>query len=227
MKIGIFGTGSVGRALAGKLNEIGQAVMIGTRDVEQTLKRSEPGPYGSPPFSAWQAQHPGVRLGTFAEAAAFGEVLVNATSGFASLDALTAAGAERMNGKVLMDIANPLDFSRGMPPSLFVSNTDSLAEQIQRAFPQVKVIKTLNTMTAAVMVNPASVAGGDHHVFVCGNDAAAKAAVSGYLQSWFGWREVIDLGNITAARGLEMLLPVWLSLMGALQTPMFNFKVAR
>ncbi len=122
----------------------------------------------------WHAAHRGIDVATFADAAAGADLVVNATNGAGSLEALTAAGAENLAGKVLMDIANPLDFSHGFPPSLNPVNTDSLGEQIQRAFPEARVVKTLNTMTASVMVDPASVAGGDHSVFVSGNDAAAK-----------------------------------------------------
>lgn len=127
----------------------------------------------------------------------------------------------------MLDVANPLDFSRGMPPTLTVCNTDSLAEQLQAAFPRLRVVKTLNTTNAMVMVNPGTVAGGDHSLFVCGNDAQAKASVTGWLGEWFGWRDVIDLGDVTAARGAEMILPIWIRLWGALGTPMFNFKIAR
>jgi hypothetical protein len=191
------------------------------------LARTQPDVYGNPPFSVWHKQNPKVQLGSFAEAAAFGEIIVNATAGGASLDALKAASAANLNGKILMDIANPLDFSKGMPPALSVSNTDSLGEQIQRVFPGVKVVKTLNTMNALVMVNPRQVAAGDHHVFVSGNDADAKAQVIHLLRNGFGWKQVIDLGDITTARGAEMLLPIWVRLFGVLQTPMFNFKVVR
>jgi predicted dinucleotide-binding enzyme len=225
MKIGIMGTGIVGQTIGAKLAELGHEVMIGTRDVAQTLARTEPGIYGNPPFSVWQEQNPKVTLGTFAEAAAHGELIINATAGGASLAALDAAGAANLNGKILMDIANALDASHGMPPSLSVSNTDSLGEQIQRAFPHVKVVKTLNTINAFVMVNPRQLADGDHHVFVSGNDADAKAQVTNLLKSWFGWKHVLDLGDITTARGVEMYLPLWLRLFGAVQTPMLNVKV--
>jgi predicted dinucleotide-binding enzyme len=179
------------------------------------------------PFRAWMGANPTVRLGTFAEAARFGEALINATSGSAALPALEAAGAEALGDKVMLDVANPLDFSHGMPPTLTVCNTDSLGEQLQRAFPRLRVVKTLNTTNVRVMVDPAAVAGGDHTLFVCGNEAEAKASVARWLGDWFGWRDVIDPGDITTARGTEMLLPVWLRLWGALGTPMFNFKVAR
>jgi predicted dinucleotide-binding enzyme len=167
------------------------------------------------------------RIASVADAAAHGEIVINATNGAGSLDALTLAGARNLDGKILIDVANPLDFSRGLPPSLTVCNTDSLGEQIQRAFPNAKVVKTLNTTNAQVMVNPAQVGGGDHDLFICGNDAAAKARVIELLKQWFGWRTVIDLGDIATARGAEMLLPIWVRLMGALGTPFFNFKIVR
>jgi 8-hydroxy-5-deazaflavin:NADPH oxidoreductase len=130
--------------------------------------------------------------------------VVNATSGAGSLDALRQAGGANLEGKVLVDVANPLDFSRGMPPTFSVANTDSLGEQIQRAFPGVRVVKSLSTITAALMVDPGQVAGGDHHVFVSGDDPDAKAQVMRLLTDGFGWRQVIDLGDITSARAAEM-----------------------
>jgi predicted dinucleotide-binding enzyme len=226
MRIGILGTGMVGQALAAKLAELGHEVVVGTRDPAATLARDEPDGYGNPPFRVWHQQHPDVKLGSFADAAGHGELVVNATAGATSLDALRLAGEANLNGKVLVDIANALDFSRGMPPSLLVANTDSLGERIQRAFPDVKVVKALNTMNALVMVNPGQLAGGGHTVFVCGDDPEAKALVTGMLRE-FGWRDVLDLGDLTAARATEMVLPIWLRLMGALQTPMFNLKVVR
>jgi predicted dinucleotide-binding enzyme len=167
-----------------------------------------------------------VELGTFGEAAAHGEMVVNATAGALSLEALKQAGEENLNGKILIDISNPLDFSKGMPPTLSVSNTDSLGEQIQRRFPEARVVKTLHTMNAYLMVDPTQLAGADHTVFVCGDDAEAKATVTELLRG-FGWTDIIDLGDITTARGTEMLLPVWLRLFGALQKPIFNFKIVR
>jgi hypothetical protein len=227
MQIGIFGTGIVGQTIAGALAAKGHAVMIGTRDPAATLGRDTGNVFDKTPFRDWQKANPAVKLGTFAEAARFGEVLVNATSGGGALPALQAAGADALGDKVLLDVANPLDFSKGFPPSLTVCNTDSLGEQIQRAFPRLRVVKTLNTTNTLVMVNPAAVGGGDHSMFVCGNDADAKARVTRWLGEWFGWRDVIDLGDITNARGTEMLLPIWVRLMGALGTPMFNFKIVR
>lgn len=227
MQIGIFGTGIVGQTLAAALAAKGHAVMIGTRDPAATMGREGGNAFNPTPFREWLIANATVRLGTFGNAAEFGEALINATSGGAGLGALEAAGADALGDKVLLDVANPLDFSRGMPPTLSVCNTDSLGEQLQRAFPRLRVVKTLNTTNALVMVDPQAVAGGDHAMFVAGNDAEARASVARWLGEWFGWRDVIDLGDITGARGMEMLLPVWLRLWGAVGTPMFNFKIAR
>ena len=226
MKIAVFGTGVVGRTMAARLSELGHDVMLGTRNVAASKARTELDRYGNPPLSVWLEQHQGVRLGTFAEAGAYGELAVNATNGAASLDVLKLGGEANLAGKILIDIANPLDFSQGFPPSLFVCNTDSLGEQIQRAFPNTKVVKAFNTMTAAVMVNPALVPG-DHTVFMSGNDEEAKVKVNALMQS-FGWKEenIIDMGDITTARGTEQLLPIWVRLYGKLQNPLFNFYVA-
>ena len=224
MKIGIFGTGIVGQTLADALAAKGHDVMIGTRDPQATLQRSST---RGPAFRDWHASHQAVKLGTFAEAARFGDALINATSGSGALPALEGAGAEALREKILLDLSNPLDFSKGFPPTLTVSNTDSLGEVLQRAFPRVRLVKTLNTTTAALMVNPAAVGGGDHTMFVAGNDAEAKAKVKGWLEEWFGWRDVIDLGDMTNARGMEMLLPLWTRLYGTLGSPMFNFRIVR
>ena len=226
MRFGILGTGVVGKTIAARLADLGHEVMVGTREPAETLSRTEPDRYGNPPFSAWQEEHPEVQLGTFAEAAAHGEMVVNATAGAVSLEVLEQAGEENLGGKILMDLANPLDFSQGMPPTLLVSNTDSLGEQIQRRFPEAKVVKTLHTMNAHLMVDPAQLAATDHTVFVGGDDAEAKAEVSELLRS-FGWTDIIDLGDITTSRGTEMLLPIWVRLIGLLQKPIFNFKIVR
>jgi len=227
MNIGVLGTGGVGQTIALKLSQIGHAVMIGTRDVEKTLANTQPDGYGNPPFSAWVKANPNIKLGSFAESAQFGEVIINATAGHSTITALEAAGEANLSGKIIIDISKPLDFSKGMPPSLFVSNTDSLAEQIQARFPSAKVVKTLNTLTSALMVNPSALADGDHHIFVSGNDADAKEVVIEYLKTWFGWKNIINLGDITTARGTEMLLPVWVRLWGVLGTGMFNFKIVQ
>lgn len=226
MQISVFGTGMVGRAIAARLTQEGHDVVIGTRDPEATLARTEPGGQGLPPFSAWHAEHSGIDVATFADAARDAELIVNATSGPGAMPALQAAGAANLAGKVVLDIANPLDFSNGFPPTLFVKDTDSLAEQLQRAFPEARLVKALNTTNVTVMVDPASVGGGDHTMFLSGDDPAAKATVRTLLES-FGWQDIIDLGDLSTARGTEMLLPIWLRLLNALGTPAFNFKVVR
>ncbi len=199
MKIGVLGTGVVGTTLATKLRELDHEVLIGSRSASEDAV-------------------------PFADAAAHGEVVFNCTSGMVSLEALGLAGAENLSGKVLVDVSNPLDFSKGRPPTLAICNDDSVGEQIQRAFPETKVVKALNTMNAAIMVDPASIPG-EHDVFMCGNDEGAKAQVSELLQS-FGWpaERIVDLGGIGSARGQEMYLPLWLGLMGAFG-PGFNIKV--
>jgi len=199
MRIGVLGTGVVGTTIAAKLRELSHDVLIGSRSASDDAL-------------------------PFANAAAHGELVFNCTSGVASLEALGAAGEENLSGKVLVDVANPLDFSQGMPPRLSVCNDDSLGEQIQRAFPTAKVVKALNTMNAAIMVDPARVPGA-HDVFVCGNEDDAKTQVAELLQS-FGWpaERIVDLGDITAARGQEMYLPLWLRLMGAVGQPNFNIR---
>lgn len=214
MRIGILGTGVVGQTLGTRLVQLGHDVKLGSRSATNE-KAAE--------WVASAGEH--ATQGTFADAAVFGELVFNCTGGMVSLDALNQAGRDNLKGKVLVDVSNPLDFSRGFPPTLSVCNTDSMGEQIQRAFPEAKVVKALNTMTAGVMLNPAAVPG-DHEVFLCGNDADAKTRVTELLRS-FGWRRVLDLGDITGSRGMEMILPIWLRLMGTLKTPMFNFNIAR
>lgn len=214
MRLGILGTGIVGQTLGTKLVSIGNDVKLGGRSA--TNEKA----------AGWvKATGRGASQGSFADAAVFGEVLFNCTSGKVSLDALRQAGAKNLDGKVLVDVANPLDFSKGMPPTLAVCNDDSLGEQIQREFPKARVVKSLNTMSASVMVDPKMVPG-DHAIFVCGNDAAAKSQVADILKK-FGWKTVIDLGDITGARGTEMILPIWVRLMGTFKSPLFNFIVSR
>lgn len=225
MKIAVLGTGMVGQAIAGRFAELGHEVTVGTRDVEATLAKTAPDRMGNPGFGIWIGTRPDVRLATFAEAASGAELLVNATNGSVSIDALRAVDDADLAGKILIDIANPLDYSQGFPPTLFVKDTDSLGEQIQAAFPELKVVKALNTLTAPLMANPAQLPS-EHSVFVAGNDADAKRTVGDILTS-FGHTDVIDVGDITSARGTEMYLPLWLRLMGALNTPYFNVKVVR
>jgi predicted dinucleotide-binding enzyme len=226
MQIGVLGTGVVGRTLAEGLARIGNEVTIGTRDVDALLARDEPDQMGTPPFSAWHAEHQGIGLGTFAETGAAAELLVNATHGSASVEALTAAGADAVEGRIVIDVSNPLDFSHGFPPSLWVTNTDSLGEQIQRAFPAARVVKAWNMMTAALMTNPTALAGGDHTFVLCGDDADAKERVSEFLRA-LGWADIVDLGDITNARAMEAYLIMWTRMFGALDRPMYNIKVVR
>ncbi|MDP2313964.1 MAG: NAD(P)-binding domain-containing protein [Pseudomonadota bacterium] len=227
MNIAVLGTGIVAQTLASALATRGHAVAIGTRDPAATLARTAKGSFGQPGMSEWAAAHPAVRVATFADAAAGAEVVVNATSGSASLAALTAAGAANLDGKIVLDISNPLDFSKGFPPSLSVANTDSLGEQIQRAFPGARVVKTLNTVSAHLMVDPNQLADGAHDMFVCGDDPGAREQVAGWLQAWFGWTHIVDLGDITNARGTEAYLLLWTRLYGRLGTATFNVHVVR
>jgi predicted dinucleotide-binding enzyme len=214
MRIGVLGTGMVGSTIGTKLVGLGHEVMMGSREA------------GGEKAQAWVGEAgAGASEGTFADAAAFGELVFNCTAGIHSLAALEAAGPTNLAGKVLVDVANPLDFSQGFPPSLAVSNTDSIGEQIQRALPESRVVKALNTMNCSVMVDP-GVVRGSHAVFVCGEDAAAKDQVAELLGT-FGWprERILDLGGIRSARGMEMYLPLWLELMGALGTGTFNIGV--
>lgn len=213
MKMGILGSGTVAQTIGTKLLEKGHEVMLGTRELNK--------------LNDWLSKvGKQASVGTFAETAAFAEMIFNCTAGTGSIEALSAAGGRNLIGKILVDISNPLDFSKGMPPTLTICNDDSLAEEIQRTFPDAKVVKTLNTMTAAVMVNP-GILSEESAVFVSGNDADAKASVTELLKNDFGWKSVIDLGDISTARGTEMVLALWIRLMGALQTPLFNYKIVK
>lgn len=226
MTIAVFGTGIVGQVIASRLTGLGHSLVIGTRDISKTMARTEKDMYGNPPFSQWLEKNKrNIKLGTYAEAASSSEIIFNCTLGNGSVDALRMAGEENLKGKIIVDISNPLDFSKGMPPTLNPGNTDSLGELLQRTFPEAKVVKTLNTMNCFLMVNPAALQE-EHHVFLSGNDSSAKSAVKEILRS-FGWKDssMIDLGDITTARGTEQLLPIWIRLYGVLKNPMFNFKI--
>jgi predicted dinucleotide-binding enzyme len=202
----------VAQALSARLAELGHDVVIGTRDAGK--------------LKGWQSSNQRVKIGSFAETAAHGEMVFNATNGAASLQALTMAGPENLRGKILVDVSNPLDFSNGFPPSLFVCGTDSLAEQIQRAFPHTKVVKALNTVTARLMVYPQEVAGGDHQVFISANDMDAKMQVVDLLRA-FGWTNIFDLGDLSTARGTEAYMLLWVRLFGAMNTGMVNIKIMK
>ncbi|GIM69395.1 oxidoreductase [Planomonospora venezuelensis] len=211
MQVAVLGTGMVGRTIAPRLAELGHGVRLGTRDPSATRARD-----------GW-TDLPGVPLMTFAEATAGADLVVHAGNGAAALDLLTQAGD--LAGAVLLDVSNPLDFSAGFPPTLAVKDTDSLAEQLQRAFPDTRVVKSLNTLTAELMVHPDRLPE-PTSVFVSGDDEDAKRLVTGLLTE-LGHRDVIDLGGIETARGAEMWLPLWLRLMGALGTADFNLKIVR
>jgi 8-hydroxy-5-deazaflavin:NADPH oxidoreductase len=224
MKIGILGGGGVAQTLASKLISQGHDVVIGLRAVtpEDLAKPRQM----ALPLQDW-TNTSGGRVVTLTEAAAHGEVLINAITGQGSIRGLTAAGAAHLDGKVLIDVANPLDFSQGMPPFLMAqfSGPTSLAEQIQATFPGVRVVKAFNTITAAVMVDP-SLIKGPHDLFIAGNDAAAKAQVSEIARS-FGWAHIVDLGDIVGARGTEALLQIWVRLWTTSGSAMHNMHVAR
>ncbi|MBL0047937.1 MAG: NAD(P)-binding domain-containing protein [Bacteroidetes bacterium] len=213
-KIGILGTGTVGKTIGSALIKLGYEVKMGSRTADNASAKE---------FA--EANGPNAFHGTFAEAAQFSSIIMNCTMGMASLQALELAGKENLKGKTLIDISNPLDFSKGMPPSLSVCNTDSLGEQIQRAFPDLNVVKTLNIVNCEIMVNPAKT-GGVPTMFVCANNATAKNETISLLTE-FGWNDIIDLGDITNARGMEMLLPIWVRTYVATKNGYFGFKVIR
>jgi hypothetical protein len=214
MKIAVFGTGDVGQAIASKLVSLGHEVKLGSRTANNEKAQ------------AWVAKSgPRASTGTYADAAKFGELVFNCTLGAGTIEALKMAGEGALDGKIVVDLSNPLDFTKGMPPSLFISNTDSLGEAVQRTFPKAKVVKTLNTMWNGLMVNPRMLP--ESHVnYVCGNDAGAKAQVKNLLKT-FGWQdeELLDLGDITCARGTEQILPLWVRVYGATKNGAFNFKI--
>ena len=218
MRIAVLGTGVVGRTLTAGFHDLGHDVVMGTRDPASTLARDDEA------LSRWRAEHDAVGLLTFADAASGSDLVVNATSGAATLDVLDQAG-EALDGRVLLDVSNPLDFSRGFPPTLFVADTDSLAEQAQAAHPRARVVKALNTMTADLMVRPGLLPEGTT-VFVSGDDPDAKEVVTGLLHS-LGHTDVLDLGGLATARGTVMYLALGVRAMGALGTPLFNIRVVR
>jgi 8-hydroxy-5-deazaflavin:NADPH oxidoreductase len=228
MNIAILGTGMVGQTLASALASQGHQIMIGTRDVATSAASTEPNAYGMPAFGVWHKDHLDVKVGTFAEAAAFGEIVINASNGTSSLETLRQAKCEDIGSTILIDVANDLDFSQGMPPKSKIVDAPGagLAERIQAAFPKLRVVKTLNTMNAFVMVNPGLVAGGESTVFMSGNDALAKQQVRALLAS-LGWNDILDLGGIATSRATEMLMPVWLAVFGTLGRTPYNFKIVR
>jgi 8-hydroxy-5-deazaflavin:NADPH oxidoreductase len=215
MKVAILGTGIVGDTIGSKLVELGHNVMMGSRtsNNEKAI--------------AFVNKHNGkATAGTFNEAATFGEIIFNCTAGANSIEALKLAGENNLKNKIIVDVANTLDFSTGTTPTLALVNTTSLGEEIQLQFPNSKVVKTLNTMWCGLMVNPALINNADHDNFICGNDPDAKEIVKDILKS-FGWfnKNILDLGDITKARGPEMYLPLWLRIWGATNNGAFNIKI--
>ncbi|GMU58484.1 MAG: NADP oxidoreductase [Myxococcaceae bacterium] len=214
MKIAVFGTGDVGQAIATRLVSLGHEVRLGSRTATNEKAK------------AW-VEKTGAKAstGTYADAAKFGEWVFNCTLGAGTVEALKMAGEGALDGKIVVDLSNPLDFTKGMPPSLFLSNTDSLGEAVQRTFPKAKVVKTLNTMWNGIMVNPRLLP--DAHVnYLCGNDAGAKGQVKELLKT-FGWKdeELLDLGDISASRGTEAVMLLWLRVWGATKNGAFNYRI--
>jgi 8-hydroxy-5-deazaflavin:NADPH oxidoreductase len=218
MKIAVLGTGMVGNALGTKLVQNGHEVTMGSRTAKNETAQKWA-------FSLGERAH----SATFRDAAAFGEIVISCTGGMHSMEALESVGVEPLHGKILIDVSNPLQQDKDGSIILGFCNTDSLAERIQRAFPQTRVVKALNTVNCDIMIEPTRVPG-DHNLFICGNDTAAKKEVTKHLSEWFGWkpRNIIDLGDITAARGMEMMMPLWMRLFqGIIGHPHFNWQIAR
>lgn len=216
MKIAVLGTGGVGNTIGARLIELGHEVIMGSRTAtnEKAL--------------AFAEKHPGkASAATFADAIKIGEVVINCTKGDSAV-AVLSNGKNSLTNKIVIDIANPLDFSNGMPPCLIpsLSNTWSLGEEIQKNFPEAKVVKTLNTMWCGLMVNPKMIGEGNHLNYICGNDAAAKEMVIGLLEE-FGWKKenILDLGDISNSRATEAVLPIWLRVWGVTKNGAFNFRI--
>ena len=226
MKIAVLGTGMVGRTIAAKLTTLGHDVALGTRDRDASLARIPP--QGQTSLADWLASHEAITLTDLASAAAHGEWVIFALNGKGTFDGLTAAGADAIGDKIVVDISNPLEFSHATCRRACSFPTPiRWPRSIQRLLPNARVVKTLNTVNANVMVDPAKVADGNHTMFVCGNDPEARSAVARFLETEFGWRDVMDLGDLTAARGMEASLHLWLKLWGAVGHPGFGIKVVR
>ncbi len=213
MKIGVLGTGEVGKTLGGAFVALGHEVKMGSRDA-----RNEKA-------IAWAKElGPKASVGTFADAASFGEIIVLATQGVANDAALRSVGADRFRGKVVIDATNPLDNSKGFPPTLAVAGTDSGGEQVQRLLPGAEVVKAFNTVGSAHMFRP-TFPGGPPDMFICGNSDGAKKKVAGILEQ-FGWG-VIDLGGIQASRYLEPMCMAWVLYGARTNTWNHAFKLLR
>jgi predicted dinucleotide-binding enzyme len=218
VKIGILGTGMVGNALGKKLVQVGHEVTMGSRSANNEAARKWASSLG-------ERAH----IATFRDAAVFGEIVISCTSGMHSMEALESVGPDPIRGKMLIDVSNPLQQDKEGAMILAFCNTESLGEQIQCAFPQTRVVKALNTVNCDIMIEPSRVPG-DHNLFICGNDPDAKKRVTRYLSDWFGWKpdNIIDVGDITAARGTEMMMPLWMRLFqGVIGHPHFNYCIVR
>jgi 8-hydroxy-5-deazaflavin:NADPH oxidoreductase len=230
MRISVLGTGIVGQTFSSRLTGMGHDVVMGTRDVQVKMDEKEKDRYGNPPIREWMKDNTAVKLVSFADSAAFGELIINATNGANSLNALDLATEENLRGKIIIDVSNPLDFSKGMPPFLLdgLNNTNSLGEEIQKEFPGARIVKTFNTMNCFIMVNPENVAGGNHVNFISGNDIEAKNSVRDFIRQ-FGWTDenIVDLGDITAARAQESFLLLWVRLLSTMNNPGFNIQIVK
>jgi 8-hydroxy-5-deazaflavin:NADPH oxidoreductase len=228
MKITILGTGTVGQTMAQKFIALGHDVFLGTRDAASTLKRTIKINNENTLFSDWLEKNKKIILSTFEDASKAGELIINALQGAATLDVFKTTNENHFDDKIIIDIANPLDFSNGFPPSLIqnLQNTNSLGEELQKALPNAKVVKTLNTMWCGLMVNPKMIGNGNHQNYICGDDADAKNSVLDILKT-FGWEDenTLDLGDITNARGTEATLLIWTRVFGATKNGAFNFKM--
>jgi predicted dinucleotide-binding enzyme len=216
MKIGILGAGMVGNALGTKLVQIGNEVTMGSRSATNESAQNWASSLGERAQTA-----------TFRDAAVFGEIVISCIGGMHSMEALDSVGADPIRGKILIDVSNPLQQDKDGSMILGFCNTESLGERIQRAFPQTRVVKALNTVNCDIMIEPSRVPG-DHNLFICGNDPDAKKRVTRYLSDWFGWKthNIIDVGDITAARGTEMMMPLWMRLyQGVIGHPHFNYHI--
>lgn len=230
MKIAILGTGNVGQSFAEKLVSLGHEVKMGTRNVSTTMERKSTDNYGSLPFGEWHSKNGKVQLMTFKDAVSESEIVINALQGATALSVIRSCNKSDFDNKIVIDISNPLDFSQGFPPALLegLNNTNSLGEEIQKELPKAKIVKTLNTMWSGLMVNPTMINNGEHQNYICGNDKEAKEKVITLLLS-FGWSKenILDLGDITNARGTESTLLIWTRIYGATQNGAFNMKLVK
>lgn len=230
MKIAILGTGNVGQSFAEKLVSLGHEVKMGTRNVSTTMERKSTDNYGSLPFGEWHSKNGEVQLMTFKDAVSESEIVINALQGATALSVIRSCNKSDFDNKIVIDISNPLDFSQGFPPSLLegLNNTNSLGEEIQKELPKAKIVKTLNTMWSGLMVNPTMINNGEHQNYICGNDKEAKEKVITLLLS-FGWSKdnILDLGDITNARGTESTLLIWTRIYGVTQNGAFNMKLVK